>query len=363
LQEKDMTNETATLDIKTLIRPNILALEPYHCAREKTLDGILLDANECPYPQDWDGIRLNRYPDPFQRELRQEAASSFGVPLECIAAGAGSDEVLEWIFKVFCQPGADSVISAEPTYGMYQVTARVFGVEWMPFPLGPCFQFNSHVFLAWAPASAKVLFLCSPNNPTGNLLDQDEIRAVCREWRKIVVVDEAYIDFAEGDSMAAFLDENPNLIILRTLSKAYGRAAVRLGFALASEQLVSYFLKVKTPYNVGALPMRLGCEALRNQQAKAQTVRNLRHERERLIERLNNTTGVYRVYPSDANFVLFRCRDAREVVERLFERGIIVRDRSTLPGLADCIRVSVGTKEEDDRFIDELARLLGERRS
>ena len=358
-----MTTNSPTFDVTELIRPNILALEPYHCAREKVLEGVLLDANECPYPQEWEGVRLNRYPDPFQRALRQAAATSFGVRPERIAAGVGSDEVVEWIFKVFCQPGQDAVVSAEPTYGMYQVTARVYGVDWLSFPLGPCFQFNARAFLSWAPPAAKVLFLCSPNNPTGNLIDQDEIRTVCRQWPKIVVVDEAYIDFAEDGSMSPFLDEHPNLIILRTLSKAYGRAAVRLGFALASEQIISYFLKVKAPYNISGLSMKLGCSALGDQKTKAHTVKSLQMERERLIERLDNTVGVQRVYPSDANFVLFRCRGARQVVDELFKKRIVVRDRSTLPGLTDCIRVTVGAREENDQFLDELARLLEERQS
>jgi histidinol-phosphate aminotransferase len=349
------------MSVKNLIRPNILALDPYHSAREKVLEGVLLDANENPYRQEVAGIGLNRYPDPFQRRLRQAAAKVFGVPPTCIAAGTGSDEVLEWIFKVFCQPAKDAVLTAEPTYGMYQVTARIFGVDWRPFPLGPGFGFDAASFLASVPYSAKVLFLCSPNNPTGNVLDREQIRKVLQNWSKIVVVDEAYIDFAEDASLVPFLDEHPNLIIMRTLSKAYGRAALRLGFAIASREIISYFLKVKTPYNLNALTMEFGCQALADTETKRRNVESLRAERDLLMESLRRAPGVEQVYPSDANFVLFRCPGAKQLVEKLFEKGIIVRDRSTVPGLPNCIRVSVGTAEENRLFIEELTHLLGAR--
>jgi histidinol-phosphate aminotransferase len=349
--------------VKNLIRPNILALEPYHSAREKVLEGVLLDANENPYTQELAGISLNRYPDPFQRRLRQAAARVFGVPPECVAAGAGSDEVLEWIFKVFCQPGKDSVVTAEPTYGMYQVTARIFGVDWRPIPLGSGFGFDAAAFLSVVPHSAKVLFVCSPNNPTGNLLDREQIREVLQNWPKIVVVDEAYIDFAEDGSVVPLLEEHPNLIVLRTLSKAYGRAALRLGFGLASPEIISYFLKVKAPYNLNALTLQFGCEALVDTETKQANVTSLRAERELLIQSLRGLPKVEQVFPSDANFVLFRCAGARQIVERLFEKRIVVRDRSTVPGLSNCIRVSIGTAEENRLFIDELTRLLEEIRS
>lgn len=347
-------------NVRGLIRPNILGLEPYHCAREKVLDGILLDANENPFVREWEGIALNRYPDPFQRKLRKVMAELVSLPPEWIAAGSGSDEVLEWIFKVFCQPDVDSVVTAEPTYGMYQVTARIFGVECIRFPLTAHFDFDAGLFLRTVPGSAKVLFLCSPNNPTGNLLDREQIREVCREWPKIVVVDEAYIDFADSGSMLNVLGDHPNLIILRTLSKAYGRAAMRLGFAMASPEIISFFLKVKAPYNVSALTMHLGCLTLAEQEVKRENVRRLQAERERVSKVLSALPGVFEVFPSQANFILFRCRGASEVVGKLFQKQIVVRDRSSVPGLADCIRVSVGTPEENDAFLTELRSVLGD---
>ncbi|MFB3903886.1 MAG: histidinol-phosphate transaminase [Acidobacteriota bacterium] len=352
-------NGETSFDLESMVRPNVLTLEPYHSAREKVLEGVLLDANENPYRREWDGVCLNRYPDPFQRQLRCALADSLGVGMESIAAGVGSDEVLEWIFKVFCQPGVDSVVTAEPTYGMYQVTAKVFGVDCHCFPLNSAFDFDARAFLSVVPRSAKVLFLCSPNNPTGNLLDREQVRIVCREWPRIVVVDEAYIDFADHGSVLPDLRQFANLIILRTFSKGYGRAAVRLGYALASPDIIRFFLKVKTPYNLSALTMRLGCLALADRESREKNIRLLRLERERISLALRRLPGVAQVFPSDANFILFRCRQASSVVDRLFEKGIVVRDRSSVPGLADCIRVSVGTPAENTLFLDELGKLVG----
>lgn len=346
-------------NLERLVRANVLRLEPYHSAREKVLEGVLLDANENPYLQEWEGVCLNRYPDPFQRQLRQALADSLDLGMESVACGVGSDEVLEWIFKVFCQPGVDSVVTAEPTYGMYQVTAGVFGVDWRSFALNSAFDFDARAFLSSVPASAKVLFLCSPNNPTGNLLDREQIRAVCHDWSGIVVVDEAYIDFAGGGSMLGDLGGFPNLVILRTFSKGYGRAAVRLGYTLASAEIIKLFLKVKTPYNLSALTMHLGCLALADRETREQNIRLLKLERERVSSELGKLTGVTRVFPSDANFILFRCPGASTVVDRLFEKGIVVRDRSSMPGLADCIRVSVGTPAENTLFLEELRKLVG----
>jgi len=349
--------------LENVVRPNVLKLEPYHSAREKVLEGVLLDANENPYRKEWDGVCLNRYPDPFQRQLRRALADSLGVGMESIAAGVGSDEVLEWIFKVFCQPGVDSVVTAEPTYGMYQVTAGVFGVDCHCFPLSAAFNFDARAFLSAVPDSAKVLFLCSPNNPSGNLLDRDHVRVVCREWPRIVVVDEAYIDFAEGGSVLSDLGVFPNLIILRTFSKGYGRAAVRLGFAVASPEIIKLFLKVKTPYNLSALTMHLGTLALADRESRDENIRSIRMERERISSELRKLSGVVEVFPSDANFILFRCREAASVVNRLFEKGIVVRDRSSVPGLADCIRVTVGTLPENNLFLEELRKLIGGNRT
>ncbi len=355
-----MSPNSAKAELTALIRPNILDLEPYHCAREKVLEGVLLDANENPFRHEADGIQMNRYPDPFQRKVRAALSSVIGLPSEYFAAGAGSDEVLEWIFKVFCQPGIDSVVTAEPTYGMYQVTAQIFGVERHVFRLNSRFEFRASEFLRKAPPNTKVLFLCSPNNPTGNLLETEEVLRVCREWGKIVVLDQAYIDFARGGDLSSEVVRYPNLIVLRTLSKAYGRAALRFGYAIADPLLTSFFMKVKAPYNLNAITMEHACVALADQESKRDEVGRICAERERVVERLSRMPAVTEVFPSEANFLLFRCRRAAPVVDQLFTKGIVVRDRSSIAGLADCIRITIGTPEENDLLLKELDSLLKE---
>ena len=345
------------MDLSRLVRPNIQALEPYHSARETVQEGILLDANENPFPQRWSGMELNRYPDPNQAELRRALAAYVDVELENVVAGVGSDEVLDWVFKVFCQPGQDQVAVAEPTYGMYRVLAQVCGVEVVEVDLDQSFDFRTDRFLEDVSSEVKVLFLCSPNNPTGNLLDRDQVLKLCRDWGGIVVVDEAYIEFSESPSMASELDHCPSLIVVRTLSKALGRAGIRLGYAVAGAEIISLFLKVKAPYNLGLLAMRSGLEVLRERRSHQFEIREICRERSRVSDRLIRLRSVERVYPSEANFLLFRCPQSREVCDRLLAAGIVVRDRSSLPGLQDCIRVTIGTAAENDRFLSEFESL------
>ncbi|MDA2924604.1 histidinol dehydrogenase [Acidobacteria bacterium AH-259-L09] len=346
------------IDITQLIRPNILNLEPYHCAREKIQEGILLDANENPYSQEWEGVQLNRYPDPFQCRLRETIARYLGIRVENVAAGAGSDEVLDWIFKVFCRPGQDRIAIAEPTYGMYRVTANVFGIPSFEFRLDKRFDFNAKQFLKVVSDDTKVLFLCSPNNPTGNLLDRRQIFHLCRKWKGIVMVDEAYIEFADQPSLVMELQEVPNLILLRTLSKAFGRAAIRLGYAVASAQIISHFLRVKAPYNLNALSMENGCRVLSQPASHLIHVEEIRKERDRVAECLREIPQIEKVFPSQANFLLFRCPGATQICKRLLQKGIVVRDRSLLPGLKNCIRVSIGISSENDLFLGELQRIV-----
>ena len=347
------------MSISQLVRPNILALEPYHSARETIQEGILLDANENPFPQLWGGIQLNRYPDPNQTELRQVLAEYLQVEPENVLAGVGSDEVLDWVFKVFCQPGQDQVAVAEPTYGMYRVLAQIFGVTIFEVRLDEGFDFNADRFLQQRPPEVKVLFLCSPNNPTGNLLDPDPILELCGSWEGIVVVDEAYIEFAESPSLVSELPGHPNLIVVRTLSKAFGRAGVRLGYAVAGAEIISLFLKVKAPYNLGLLAMKSGIEVLRETRSKRVEMLQIRAEKVRVAASLARLSSIETVYPSEANFLLFRCSRSREVCRQLLEKGIVVRDRSSLPGLGDCIRVTIGTMTENDRFLNEVNISLG----
>ena len=346
------------MDVNELIRPNILTLEPYHSARERIQEGILLDANENPYPQEWQGVGLNRYPDPYQRKLREAIARYLGVPRECVAAGVGSDEIFDWIFKVFCQPGKDRIAIAEPTYGMYRVTANIFGIPCFEFGFDEGFTLSAERFLKRVPSDAKVLFLCSPNNPTGNLLDREQILRIAQEWQKIVVVDEAYIEFADQPSLISELNEVPNLILLRTLSKAFAQAGLRLGYAAASPQIVAHFLRVKAPYNLSAVTLEKGCQVLGQVESHLACVSEIQKERNRVAAQLQDIPEIEEVFPSQANFLLFRCPQASLVCQRLMKRNIIVRDRSSLKDLENCIRVSVGTSSENDLFLNELQRIV-----
>lgn len=359
LGERGATLDGKRFDLRALLRPNILELEPYRCAREKVLEGILLDANENPYPVERGGVSLNRYPDPYQRRLRRALAAELSVEPDWVLAGAGSDEVIDWIFKAFCQPGGDRVATAEPTYGLYRVAAQIFGVELFDFRLNEDLDFDARRFLEAVPPAVKVLFLCSPNNPTGNFLNRDEILKLCRRWDRIVVVDEAYVEFSGTPSLVIELRQNPNLIVMRTFSKALGRAGLRLGYAVASPEIIGYFLKVKAPYNLGAMALEEGLQALGQGETRRRQIRQICRERERLAAALEELPGVARVFPSAANFLLFRCRKgASEICRRLLEKGIVVRDRSTLPGLENCLRVSVGTPPENDLFLRELGRIM-----
>jgi len=275
-----------------------------------------------------------------------------------VVAGVGSDEIFDWIFKVFCQPGKDRIAIAEPTYGMYQVTAKIFGIPCFEFGFDEGFSLSAERFLKGVPSDAKVLFLCSPNNPTGNLLDREQILQIAQKWQKIVVVDEAYIEFADQPSLVSDLNEVPNVILLRTLSKAFGQAGMRLGYAVTSPQIVAYFMKVKAPYNMNVLTMEKGCQVLGQVESHLACVSEIRKERDRVAAQLRGIPQIERVFPSQANFLLFRCPQASLVCQRLLGKNIVVRDRSSLRDLEDCIRVSIGTSSENDLFLNELQGIV-----
>ena len=349
-------------DVAELARPNIRSLKPYTSARDTASEGLLLDANENPFDEEFEGVLLNRYPDPSQRLLRRRLADHLGVAPENLLAGSGSDEVLDWVLKVFCQPGVDRAAAASPSYGMYRVQADILGVDLWDAPLEEDFDFSADRFLASAPAEVKVLFLCSPNNPTGNLLSEGEALRLCRRWRGIVVLDEAYIEFADRGSLAAEAAKLPNLVVMRTFSKAWGRAGLRLGYAVASAPLIALFRHVKAPYNLGALTMAMGVRALDDPERLRRHIEEILSERRRIAAELAERPEVTRVFPSQANFALFRCRRALQVCQRLRERGVVVRYRGGMPRLEDCIRVSVGTRWQNDRFLEALGEALEETR-
>lgn len=348
--------EPAAPSIAELIRPNIRTLAPYSSARDEYAGkeaSVFLDANESPY-----NAPVNRYPDPLQRELRAQLAQVKGVQPECIFLGNGSDEAIDLVFRVFCEPGRDNVVAPSPTYGMYAVCADINGVEYRSVPLGAeDFSFTAEALLAATDAHTKVVFLCSPNNPTGQLLPAAEVQEVLRRFHGIVVVDEAYGDFAPAASLRPQLAEHPRLIILNTFSKAWASAGIRLGIALAHPEIISTFNKVKYPYNVNVLTQQRGLEMLsRRAEVQDWTTRTLA-ERERVMAAVGALALCRRVYPSDANFFLARVSDAGRIYTTLVDRGIIVRNRSSISLCENCLRISIGTPEENDTLLSALREI------
>ncbi|HUG44355.1 MAG TPA: histidinol-phosphate transaminase [Acidobacteriota bacterium] len=344
--------------VLSLVRPHILSLKPYQSARDHAREGILLDANENPFPRARGNLALNRYPDPCQKELRKALAEYTETPAECLLAGTGSDEALDWILKVFCNPGTDRIAIVEPTYGMYRVTAEIFDVRVQEFLLNDDFDFDVEDFLSRVEKDVKILFLCSPNNPTGNLLSRSAVETALQEWNGLVVLDEAYIEFSRSESLSPLISHHPRLVVLRTFSKALGRAGARLGYVTAQPEIIRLFMKVKAPYNLSLASQAEGLQALQETDRTRREIRELVAERERLSAELSSIRGVARVYPSQANFILFSCVAAPRACRQLAQMGIIVRDRSSLPRLKNCLRVSVGTHEENSIFIDALKGIL-----
>lgn len=346
-------------DIDGLVRENIRQLTPYRSARHDHQNGTLLDANENPYSSSVhpDGLLLNRYPDPMQRALRTRLAEINNIPVDMIFAGVGSDEVIDLLIRIFAEPGRDSIATADPTYGMYRVAAQVNGVGVKRWPLDDGFGLNMATFQESIDETTRMVFCCSPNNPTANLLRRDDVKYLCEIFPGIVLLDEAYIDFASGGTMIDMISEYPNLVILRTLSKGWGLAGIRLGYAVASPAVISWLFKVKPPYNINTLTSHYALLALDRIDEHNQTIEAILQERERLAEELAQISLVEKIFPSDANFLLVRCRDAKNLCQAIAERGVIVRDRSSEVSLENCIRITVGTPSENDLLIAILQEL------
>lgn len=344
------------MDLESLIRPNIRNLRPYRSARHDFLSGVLLDANENPFGSAIavGGLSLNRYPDPYQRDLRTALAGLHGVQMENVFVGVGSDEVIDLLLRIFCEPRSDSVMILEPTYGVYRVAADVNNVAIQSCLLNDEFQIDVAAAKSTMTPSTKLLFCCSPNNPTANILRREDILDLAASTQSVVIVDEAYADYARVPSLVSDIARVPNLIVLRTLSKAWGLAAIRLGYAVAHPTVISYLMKVKAPYSINVLTSTEALRALKDTSHVERTVVSTQAEREKLRKRLSEFSFVERVFPSDANFLLVRFRDARAVYEFLKLRGIIVRDRSTEPKLAGCLRISVGTPEQNEQLLTTL---------
>lgn len=343
--------------IENLIRTHLRSFIPYTSARSEIQEGrVLLDANELSLgsPIQFNGIALNRYPDPNQLELRGNLARSLGIMTDQVFVGAGSDEIIDLLIRLFCEPSEDRVVVIEPTYGVYRVAAAVSGVEVASVELNEEFELDVPKILHSLTLTTKIIFLCSPNNPTGNLLKREDILAICGDKRAIVVLDQAYLEFA--DLSGDITNEVPrfeNLVIVRTLSKAWGLAGIRLGYCIANPLIVSYLLRIKAPYNINAVTSRLAIEALQNSEFLSMSQNAVRDERIRMERELRLVPKISRVYPSDANFLLVEFAEAGKVYEHLLGRGIVVRRRSE-PRLKNCLRITIGTPTENEQVLKAL---------
>ena len=338
--------------IEQWVRPNILRMKPYSSARDEYSGheaSVFLDANENPYNDP-----NNRYPDPMQRELKKALSRIKNVPSENIFLGNGSDEAIDLVYRAFCEPRIDNVVAIDPTYGMYQVCAEVNDVEYRKVLLDEHFQFTARSILDVADEHTKVVFLCSPNNPTGNCLSHIEIETLLSSFDGLVIVDEAYIDFASTPGFLGELDKHSNLIILQTFSKAWGCAAIRLGMAFASSDIIDIFNKIKYPYNVNLLTQRQAMEMTFRLYEKELWVETLKNERSWLHSALLKISCVVTVFPTDANFFLVKVVDAPAIYHYLVSKGIIVRSRHTVTLCGNCLRITVGTRLENEQLVAAL---------
>ena len=340
------------MDIRELLRENIRTLAPYSTARDEYQGelGIYLDANENPYDNNY-----NRYPDPRQKNLKRRLAEIKGVPVEKIFIGNGSDEPIDLVFRLFCEPRRHNAVSIAPTYGMYKVAAAINDVQMREVQLEPGFTLDAEKLLAATDENTRLLFLCSPNNPSGNCFPKKEIEKVIRRFNGIVILDEAYIDFAGQPGFLSELDEYPNLVILQTLSKAWGMAGLRLGLAFAQPLIVDTLSRVKYPYNINVVTQKIVLEQLRR--SPDAQIAEIVSERGRVLEGLAKNPVIRKIHPTDANFVLVEVDEPRTIYDRLIGAGIIVRDRSRIKGCEGCLRITIGTPEENDRLLETLKKL------
>ncbi|MDH6535672.1 histidinol-phosphate transaminase [Parabacteroides sp. 52] len=339
-------------NIKDIVRPNVWKMKPYSSARNEFHGeaSVFLDANENPW-----NAPYNRYPDPLQKRLKERISELKDISPDCIFVGNGSDEPIDLILRVFCEPGVDNIASITPSYGMYEVSADLNNIACIKVPLDEGFQLNADTLLHAVNEKTKVLFLCSPNNPSGNLLDKTEIDKVLESFPGIVVVDEAYIDFASStNSFLAELYIHPNLVVLQTLSKAWGAAGIRLGMAFASKEIIDILNKVKYPYNVNQLTQEYALQILNNVDTMQEQLKCILAERDRLERILSQPPFSYKVYPSDANFILVEVGEANAIYKDLVEKGVVVRNRNNITLCSGCLRITIGKPEENDILLQTL---------
>ena len=348
--------------LENLLRDNIKALKPYSSARDEFSgegEYLFFDANENALGSVGSAIDYNRYPDPYQREVKALIAEQKNVEINQVFLGNGSDEAIDLLFRAFCEPKQDKVIIMPPTYGMYQVSANINAIECIEIPLTADYQPNTKAIIKAAKEEqAKLIFLCSPNNPTGNLLDEKKVISIIENTNSIVVVDEAYIDFAPENSMLRYLNNYPNLVVLQTFSKAWGLANLRLGKAFASKDIIQVFNNIKPPYNVNGYTQKVAIQALKNVQQKNQLVQQIIEERESFKNDIIKLSIVEKVYPSDANFLLVKMNgDATAIYKQLITKEIVVRNRSKVLLCENCLRFTIGKKEENEALLKALIEL------
>jgi len=340
------------IDTERLVRDNVRKLTPYSCARDEYggREGIFLDANENPFGD------LNRYPDPYHRELRSALSRLKGLPAENIFTGNGSDEVIDLCYRIFCNPGRDKALIFNPTYGMYEVSAAANDIEVIKVPLDENFNINiSAVEPHFDDDRLKLIFICSPNNPTGNSMNSNDIEFIIRNFKGIVIIDEAYIDFSVHPSFSLKIMQYPNLVVMQTFSKALGLAAARIGMAFASQEIIKYFFRMKPPYNISTINQAMALKKLDEINESRDQVKRIIEERCRLVQSLSKLKVVEKIYPSEANFLLIRVMDADYIYNMLLEKGVIVRNRSRM--ISNCLRITVGTADENSRMISELEKI------
>ena len=337
------------IDLKRLVRENVRNLTPYQSARDEFSGktGIFLDANENPYGN------LNRYPDPYQKELKAAISKIKEIAEEKIFLGNGSDEIIDLCFRAFCNPGVDKALTFTPTYGMYEVSAAVNDIKVLKVPLNERFQIDlQNVRPLLSDRNLKLIFICSPNNPTGNAMNYSDVEYILKSFEGIVVIDEAYIDFSEKPSFMRLVDEYPGLIIMQTFSKAFGLAAARIGMAFSNPVIIKYFNKLKPPYNISTINQKAALRKLQKVEEFKNQVIKIKKERERLSYHIQKMKITEKIYPSDANFLLVNVKNASYVYNELVKNNIIVRNRSNL--VDNCLRVTVGKRSENNRLIQKL---------
>ncbi|MCC9167395.1 histidinol-phosphate transaminase [Pontibacter harenae] len=342
-------------NLESLVRENVLKMKPYSSARDefKGTASIFIDANENSLGS-LAGNNYNRYPDPHQRKLKEQIAAIKGMEPGQIFLGNGSDEAIDLLLRLLCRPGKDALLNLPPTYGMYEVSANLNEVRIDEVQLTPDFQIPVEQVLQAVKPETKLIFICSPNNPTGNSIQPESIEKILRNYNGMVVIDEAYIDFASTPSWTTRLKEFPNLVVLQTFSKAWGMAGLRLGLAFASEEIIAYLDKIKPPYNINEATQELALKALEQQEQLKFMVEEIVQERTLLEQTLPTLKQVLHVYPSDANFLLVKVTDANGLYKFLLDKGIVVRNRTTVPGCEGCLRISIGTLEENQELLNAI---------